>query len=71
MQIGAIKTSNLDIICRVLQGSILGARLFIIYVNNLCNVSKIYDTIMFADDTNLFFLNKNIKKLFHTPNKEL
>ena len=71
MQIGAIKTSNLDIICRVLQGSILGARLFIIYVNNLCNVSKIYDTIMFADDTNLFFSNKNIKKLFHTPNKEL
>ena len=71
MQIGAIKTSNLDIICRVLQGSILGASLFIIYVNNLCNVSKIYDTIMFADDTNLFFSNKNIKKLFHTPNKEL
>ena len=71
MQIGAIKTSNLDIICRVLQGSILGARLFITYVNNLCNVSKIYDTIMFADDTNLFFSNKNIKKLFHTPNKEL
>ena len=71
MQIGAIKTSNLDIICRVLQGSILGARLFIIYVNNLCNVSKIYDTIMFADDTNLFFSNKNIKKIFHTPNKEL
>ena len=71
MQIGAIKTSNLDIICRVLQGSILGARLFIIYVNNFCNVSKIYDTIMFADDTNLFFSNKNIKKLFHTPNKEL
>ena len=48
----AIKTSYEDITCGVTQGSILGPLLFIIYVNDLCNVSKILEPIMFADDTN-------------------
>ena len=65
-QTGAIKASNLDIICGVPQGSILGPLFFIIYVNHLCNISKIFEPIMFAGDTNLFFSHKNIKELFHT-----
>ena len=49
-------TSFKDITCGVPQGSILGPLLFLIYVNNLPNVSNMLDPIMFADDTNLFFL---------------
>ena len=44
----------LDVKCRVPQGSILGTALFILYVNDMCNVSKSLKSILFADDTNLF-----------------
>ena len=65
---GATKTSNLDIICGVSLGSILRPLLLIVYVHDLCNVFKIFEPIIFADDTILFFSHKNIKGLFHTAN---
>ena len=48
-------TAFADITCGVPQGSILGPLIFLIYVNDLPNVSKFLDPIMFAEDTNLFF----------------
>ena len=71
VQTSVFKTTNLNVVCGVPQGSILGLLLFILYVNDLCRVSNILEPIVFADDTNLFFSHKNIKELFLNVNSEL
>ena len=53
------------------QGCILGPLLFLFYINDLPNVSSILKTILFEDDTSLFYSDINVHKLNHTLNNEL
>ena len=48
------KTEMKIIECGVPQGSMLGPLFFLIFVNDLNNLTKVLDPVLFADDTNLF-----------------
>ncbi len=64
-------SDELVIKCGVPQGSILGPLLFLIYVNDLPNVSVFFFSILFADDTNVFVAGNNLQELTTTVNIEL
>ena len=47
------------ITCGVQQGSVLGPLLFLLYVNDIANAVPELNVKLFADDTNLFVINKD------------
>ncbi len=53
------------------QGSILGSLLFILYVNDLPDISNKVSFIQFADDTSIFISGKSLSGISNTMNKEL
>ena len=53
------------------QGSILGPLLFILYINNLANVSENLFFILFTDDTTILIEGTNINTMITTLNCEL
>ena len=64
------KSPLVNITCGVPQGSILGPILFLIYVNDISNSTKI-EVLSFADDTTVTLSSPDIPKLYSTMNQEL
>ena len=61
--INGTNSDYMNVLCGVPQGSILGPILFILYINDMCNVFTLLKPIFFADDTNLFYSGKDIDEL--------
>ena len=65
-------TSSLrPIYCSIPQGSSLGPLLFIIYINDIINTSKLLKFILYADDSVLYLQGKDIQTVINTINHEL
>ena len=65
------KTEIKIVKCGVPEGSVLGLLLFLIFVNDLSNSTKVLDPVLFEDDTNFFCSDNNIRAFFGTSNQEL
>ena len=65
------RTEYCAVKCGIPQGFILGSLLFLLYVNDLKNVSSVLDPFIFAGETNLSYTHSSIQKLFPKVNEEL
>lgn len=71
VEINNVKSNQLKVTCGVPQGSVLGPKLFILYINDICSVSKLLKCVLFADDTTLYCSGKDLEQLLTTAEKEL
>ena len=72
-QYGNYNNTSFDmkrITCGVPQGSILGPLLFLLYIHDIASVSNLF-SILFADDTTLFYSSKSLQELATVVNNEL
>ena len=53
------------------QGSVLGPLLFIIYINDIQNCSKLVSLVLFADDTNILYSHECLKILNEIVQNEI
>ena len=53
------------------KGQSLGLFVYLIYINDICVSSKVFQFYLFADDTNILYADKNLNSLETVVNKEL
>ena len=61
-------SEQLAVIFGVPQGSCLGPLLFLIYINDISNICKSNELILFADDTNIFVKGKSKQEVYIEAN---
>ena len=66
-----VQSEYATVTCGVPQGSLMGPLLFVLYVNDIANVSTSLLPILFADDTHVFLTGNNIDQMIEIMNGEL
>ena len=71
VQIGEEKWSLLEMICGVPQGSTLGPLLFLIYIDDIANLSNKLSFRLFVDDASIFYISDDINDIESVMNYEM
>lgn len=71
VRINGVTSSLMSVSQGVPQGSVLGPLLFLLYINEIPNISVNFHPVLFADDTTLTFTARNILDLTSLCNSEL
>ena len=69
--VDGVQSMSKSIRCGVPQGSILGPTLFLLYINDICNISEVLRCILYADDTSIFCSGEDILELCNRLTNEL
>ena len=69
--VNGVESDYMNVDIGVPQGSVLGPLLFIIYINDIVNSSKLLNFSLFADDTVVYYSHSNIVRLVFLLNEEL
>jgi hypothetical protein len=71
VSIGSASSNKSIIKCGVLQGLILGQLMFVIYINDIVNVTKQPSLILYANNTDMFLTNSDADVLIRDAITEL
>ena len=70
-KVNNVFSDNINIKIGVPQGSVLGALLFLSYINDIHGVVNFSELVLFADDTLMFVVGNNVKECLEKINGDL
>ena len=71
VKVGGTISEYREINLGIPQGSVLGPILYLLYINEAPNISSLFSTCIFADDTTLIFKNRNRSQIVDDCNEGL